>query len=235
MRIRAKPGESPAAEKKSAAAKKPTTRPEGSITENSHSLGLGSLSVQRTHVAELATFRDLRELFDRLGKHAANEDARSYSSIVVQSLGRLAPYLDYVQSFVPRQSPGPGEAALSIIEYAALENVSALIHNIEVACLAGLQFGYELAGDPWSKKKVKEFQRAQAERARKARARISAASPEERALKALIEEHLPRPSGRDFKDAHSILDSVNKDLVNRGFPEVKVDKIRRRIKNSRGL
>ena len=202
--------------------------------------GLGSVAIQRVVVAESVVFRDLRELIERIGHSTDNEKARSYAADVAKSLGEMGAHLEYLQGFVPKASPGDAtpsiiDAALSIIESTALEHISELIRAIKITCQSSMLFGYELAGDPRPLKTIKEFQRAQAKSAREAKAKKIAMSASVQALKAAVEKYLPQPSGHDYKDANSILDSVNEDLANRGLPKVNVDKVRRWIRKHRAL
>jgi hypothetical protein len=217
---------------------KKTTKPETIVARQI--AGLANLEYRRVLVADQAMFRDLRESIERIGNHTDNEKARSYAEKVAKHLGEMANHFEFLQSFVPNASPGDAapssiDEALSVIEYAALEHVSELIGAIEITCQSALVIGYELASDPRSLPNIKKFQKEQAKRAREARAIKIAASKKEQALKTAIEKHLPQPSGRDYKDANSILDSVNEDLENRGLCKVNVDKIRRWIKKHRAL
>jgi hypothetical protein len=216
--------------------KRKTTRSQSRVARQFS--GLGSLAIRRALVAELAMFRDLREWIERISNSADNEKARSYAADVAKSLGEMAAHLEHLQGFVPKASPGDAtlsiiDAARSIIEGTALE--CELIRAIKITCQSSMLFGYEPAGAPRPLKTIKEFQRAQAKSAREAKAKKIAVSGSVQALKAAVEKHLPQPSGRDYKDANSILDSVNEDLANRGLPRVNVDKVRRLIRKHRAL
>jgi hypothetical protein len=230
MKIGAKSGKATTKVKK-------TTKPEIIVARQSSVLG--SLAFRRVLVAEQAMFRDLRELIERIGNRTDNEKVRSYADKVAKCLGEMAIHLEYLQSFVPKGSPGDAalsiiDEALSIIEDAALEHVSELIGAIEITCLSSVLFGYELAGDPRSLGNIKKFQKEQAKRAREGRKKKRAASQGEHALNAAIEEHLGEAaSGRDHKDANSILDLVNGDLEKAGHRKVSVDTLRRRIEKRR--
>ena len=232
MRIGANPG-------KAATKMKKTTRSQTRVAGQFSALG--SLAIRRALVAELAMFRDLREWFERIGNSTDNEEARSHAAGVAKSLGGMATHLEYLRSFVPKANPGDAtfstiDAALSIIEDAALEHISELIGAIKITCQSALLFGYELASDPRSVGNLKKFRSEQAKMAREAKKKKRAGSQAEQALSAAIQKHLGQPtSGRDHKDAASILDLVNDDLVKHGFSAVSVDKIRRRIKKRRGL
>jgi hypothetical protein len=203
--------------------------------------GLGSVAIQRVVVAESVVFRDLRELIERIGRSADNEKARSYAADVAKSLGEITAHLEHLQGFVPKASPGDAalsivDEALSIIEGTALEHISELISAVKITCQSSMLFGYELAGDPRSLENIKKFQKEQAKRAREGRRKKLAASQREQALNAAIEKHLGQAtSGRDHKDAASIVALVNDDLEKHGFSAVSVDAIRRRIKKRRAL
>lgn len=152
---------------------------------------------------------------------------------MAEDLRRFAHNLALLQRFVPKSEPD--DEALSIIESFALDRIIEMVKAVENTSLRSLVIGRRL-GDHQLAKSIETFRKIQAQRARDAKAKQLAESPKEKALGAALDKHLLDVTGtRNFKDAESVHEAVNRDLVASGHSPVSKDVIYRRLKKRRAL